>query len=81
MSLTEFDGDEFKRICREDGYEEGREEGLREGLEAGEKRKATSDAINLIKMNLGTPEQIAQATGITVEEVLDLQKQTSQPVC
>ena len=81
MSLTEFDEDEFKRICREDGYEEGREDGLTEGREEGERNKAISAAINLLKMNLGTPEQIAQATGITIEEVLDLQKQISQTAC
>ena len=76
MSLTEFDEDEFKRICREDGYEEGREDGREEG----ERSKAVSAAINLLKMNLGTPEQIAQAAGLTVEEVLELQKQIAQPV-
>ena len=73
-----------KRICREDGYEDGREEGLREGIEAGreegERNKAISAAINLLKMNLGTPEQISQAAGINVEEVLELQNRISQPV-
>ena len=97
MSLTEFYEDEFKRICREDGYEEGREDGLEEGLRAGresglregletgreegERNKAISAAINLLKMNVLTPEQIAQAQGLAVEEVLELQKQISQPVC
>ena len=88
MSFTEFDEVEFKRICREDGYEEGREEGLREGresglregLEAGKHENAVSAAINLLKMSLGTPEQIAQAAGINVEEVLELQNRISQPI-
>ena len=55
--------------------------GLSEAKEAPERRPKESAAINLLKMNLGTPEQIAQAQGLTVEEVLELQKQISEPAC
>ena len=38
-------------------------------------QKAAEDARNLLAMNLGTPEQIAQATGLPLEQVLELQKE------
>lgn len=31
-------------------------------------------AVNLIRMKLGTPEQIAEAQGLPLEKVLELQK-------
>ena len=60
MSLTEFDEDEFKRICREDGIAEGRNE------------KAVETAANLLKMKLGSIEQIAIATSLSVEKIKEL---------
>ena len=47
------------------GKQKAREEGLKEG----ERAKALSTARNMLEMGLGTPEQIAQATGLTLEEV------------
>ena len=38
-------------------------------------QKAVEAAINLLKMKLGTPEQIAQAQGLPLEKVLELQKE------
>ena len=38
-------------------------------------QKAIEAAINLLKMKLGTPEQIAQAQGLPLEKVLELQKE------
>ena len=70
MSLTEFDEEETYRIWREDGYEDGRIAGITEGKD----EKAKEDAINALKMNLGTPEQIAQVTGLPLEEILALQE-------
>lgn len=52
----------------------GREEGLKQGIQQGEQQKAIEAAINLLKMKLGTPEQIAQAQGLSIEKVLELQK-------
>ncbi len=52
---------------------EGKEEGYKEGAE----QKAIETAKNLLKMNLGTPEQIAQAEGLPLEQVLKLQKELS----
>ena len=46
-----------------------------EGIEQGAQQKAIQAAINLLKMKLGTPEQIAQAQGLPLEKVLELQQQ------
>ena len=51
-------------------YEDGKEAGKLEGA----KQKAIEAAINLLKMKVGTPEQIAQAQGLSLEKVLELQK-------
>ena len=68
MSLTEFDEDEFKRICREDGYAEG----LSKGQEDCRMEKAVEAAVNLLKMNVLSNEQISQATNLTLEKVREL---------
>ena len=67
MSLTEFNAEEVIRDIRA----EGREEGIAEGAE----NAKIEAAQNLLKMNLGTPEQIAQAAGLALEKVLELQKE------
>ena len=53
----------------------GREEGRKEGAQ----EKAVENAQNLLKMNLGNPEQIAQAVGLPLEQVLELQKEFAHP--
>ena len=62
---------EWKDEAKEDGLEEGRAEGREEGA----KLKALETAKNLLKMNLGTVEQISTATQLPVEEVLKIQKE------
>ncbi|WP_294429771.1 Rpn family recombination-promoting nuclease/putative transposase [uncultured Treponema sp.] len=74
--------DEEKEIAREEGLAEGREEGLeegrKEGLEEGREEgrkegaqaKSIENAKNLLRMNLGTPEQISQAVSLPLEQVL-----------
>ena len=67
MSLTEYDEEEFKRVCREDGYEDGLADGIRKNsIEATE---------NLLKMNVLTYEQIAQAIGLPLEKVQEMAEQ------
>ena len=61
--LTDFDQEQYDRNRRREGYEEG---ALQKAIEA---------AINLLRMKVGTPEQIAQAQGLPLEKVLELQKQ------
>ena len=51
---------------------------IRIGREEGLLQKAVEAAINLLKMGVGTPEQIAQAQGLPLEQVLELQKQISE---
>ncbi len=60
MSLTEFDEEEFKRVCREDGYEDGIYD------------KAVETAENFLRMGVATVEQIAAATGLSLEKVQEL---------
>ena len=57
---------------RTEGRAEGREEGLNLGRAEGEHLKAVESAKNMLIMKLGTIEQIAQATGLSIEEVQNL---------
>lgn len=47
----------------------------RYAFQQGAQKQAIEAAINLLKMKLGTPEQIAQAQGLPLEKVLELQAQ------
>ena len=49
-----------------------------EAFEQGARQQAIQAAINLLKMKLGTPEQIAQAQGLPLEKVLELQQQLKE---
>jgi len=53
-------------------YDDGLEKGLTQGLEEGAKKKAMEAAKNLLRMNVLTVEQIAEAEGLSVEEVTAL---------
>ena len=66
MSLTEFDEDEFKRICREDG--------IAEGQELGRMEKAVEAARNLY-INGVSIEIIAKSLNMTIEHVNEIVKQ------
>ena len=44
-------------------------------IRKGAQEKAIEAARNLLAMNVLTPEQIAQAIGLTLEQVLELQKE------
>ena len=71
-----------KAAARRKGLEEGRAEGLKQGLAKGHKQglaegaqqNAIENARNFLRMNLGTPEQIAQGCSLPLEKVLELQK-------
>ena len=60
---------------REKGLEQGLEKGLAQGLEKGISQHAIESATNLLKMNVLTVDQIAQAEGLPIEKVLELQKE------
>ena len=59
---------------RAEGLAEGRVEGLVEGRAEGEHNAHISAAENLLKMNLGSPEQIAEATQLPLDEVLAIRE-------
>ena len=48
---------------------------MTEAAEEATQQKAQEDARNLLKMNVLTPEQIAQAVGLPLDQVLELQKE------
>ena len=52
-----------------------KQEGLRQGLAQGAQQKAVEAAKNLLKMKLLSTEQIAQAEGLPLETVRELQQQ------
>ena len=58
MLLTEYDEEAHKRAWRNEGRQQMAEEA----------------AVNLLRMKLGTPEEIAQVEGLSLEKVLELQK-------
>ena len=58
-----------------DGLHNSEQRGIEKGRIEGAQQKAIEAATNLLKMNLLTVEQIAQAQGLTVEKVLELKAQ------
>ncbi|MBR5965190.1 MAG: hypothetical protein IK015_03665 [Treponema sp.] len=57
-----------------------RAKGRKEGLAEGAQQKAVEAATNLLRMKVLTPEQIAQAQGLPLDEVLALKEQlAAQP--
>ena len=52
-------------------YENGKEAGIAEGTQ----HKAVETARKFLNMNVLTPEQIAEGTGLSLEQVLELKKQ------
>ena len=51
-----------------------------EGIAEGQQKKAIEAAINLLKMNKLSPEEIAQVLDLPLEKVLELQKEISEIV-
>ena len=66
MILEEFDEERFKKNMREEGYEDG--------IVDGKIQKAIEDAENLLKIGVGTPDQISQAIGLPLEQVLQIKE-------
>ncbi|MBP5448423.1 MAG: hypothetical protein J6X95_10125 [Treponema sp.] len=63
MYLTEYNEERAIRNWRQDGIEEGMQ------------RKALETARNMLSMNVGTVEQISKISGLSLEQVLELQKE------
>ncbi|MBP5601775.1 MAG: PD-(D/E)XK nuclease family transposase [Treponema sp.] len=66
-----------QNMCKivEEYGDERAAEALKQGIQQGEQKKAIEDAVNLLKTNLLTPEQIAQTIKLPLQKVLELQKQ------
>ena len=84
---AEADRQMFLDLAREEGLAAGIAEGKAEGLAAGKaagieegrvsgsKETAVMTAKNLLRMNIGTPEQIASAVNLPLETILELKNQ------
>ena len=60
------------------GLEQGLERGLEQGLQKGRDEAIRDNARNLLFLGILTDEQIAQATGLSLEEILALKKETKK---
>lgn len=65
--LTEFDQQQYDLNRRNEGF--------KEGVISGAQQKAIEAAINLLKMNKLSPDEIAQAQDLPLEKVLELKQQ------
>ena len=65
---------DFKHYMSQ-SFNQGKEEGLQEGLQQGAQQKALENARSFLAMKVLSPEQIAQGTGLPLEQILELQKQ------
>ena len=74
--VLEEEKEKVRRVAWKQGLAEGRAEGRAEGLNLGraegEHSKSVETEKNMLIMKLGTIEQIAQATGLSIEEVQNL---------
>ena len=73
MILEEFNEERFKRNMREEGYEDG----WADGKITGQQEKAIAATENLLRLNILTFEQIAQAQGLPVEKVQEIAERIS----
>ena len=55
MIFGEWDEEEYRRVMKREAFEDGMEENARQ------------NARNLLRMQLGNPEQIAQAVSLPLE--------------
>ena len=76
MILHEFDQEKYERTVRSEGYEDGFNDGVAKGRENGARETKITAARNLLRMNVLSPEQIAQAQGLPLEEVVALKNES-----
>lgn len=62
----------------EKGLKQGLKQGLQQGMRQGRSEQAIETAEALIRMNVLTVEQIAQATSLSPEKIKELQKKNSE---
>ena len=73
--------DDEKEDAYEEGLSVGRTEGISvgraEGLAQGVSQKAMETAENLLRMGIGTDDQISQAIGLPLEQILKIKENLS----
>ena len=69
MIFGEWDEEEYRRVMKREAFEDGHDAGVAE--------TARANAQNLLRMNILTTEQIAQAVSLPLEEVLALKEEIS----
>ncbi len=75
--MAECDSNTIKAILKQEILEEGIQKGIVQGIEQGEQKAKIEAALNLLRMNVLTPEQIAKAQGLPLNKVLELQKEAT----
>ena len=65
----------IRETALQEGLQQGIEQGLQQGLQQGARENAIQNAKNFLKMNKFSVEDIAQGTGLSVEEVQNLAKE------
>ena len=74
MFLDPYDYDMDLEVQKEEAFEDGMEKGFTDGAN----KKAEESAINLLKLQIATPEQVTQVTGLPLEKVQELAKEIKQ---
>ena len=72
MIFGEWDEEEYRRVMKREAFEDGHDAGVAEN--------ARQNARNLLHMNILTPEQIAQGTGLSLDAVLAIKDELSNEV-
>ena len=72
MIFGEWDEEEYRRVMKREAFEDGMEEGVQQ--------TARQNARNFLHMNILTPEQIAQGTGLSLDAVLAIKDELSNEV-
>ena len=73
--IVEEYGKERAEEARKIALAEGLKRGLKTGMQRGVHENAIANAKNLLRMNLGTLEQISQAVSLPLEQVLALKEE------
>lgn len=70
--------DAITKESTEKGLKKGLQQGLKQGLQQGRFEQAIETAEALIRMNVLTADQIAQATNLSKEKIQELQKSIAE---
>ena len=76
MIFGEWDEEEYRRVMKREAFEDGHDAGVAEGAQ----QTARQNARNFLHMNILTPEQIAQGTGLSLDAVLAIKDELSNEV-